>query len=280
MMNLSKLSEVSQMSKRNLTKVVLFSFILMVIIVACTTVPLTNRKQLSLIPASEIQAMSYQQFSQVKSESKLSGNQIQVSMIQNVGVRISRAAEAFLKQENVNMQFDWEFILIDDDKTPNAWCMPGGKVAFYTGILPFTRNETGAAVVMGHEVAHALAQHGNERMSQGLLVQLGGITLAKALEDKPELTQNLWLQAFGLGAQVGVLLPYSRKHELEADRIGLIIMAKAGYDPHEAVTFWERMKEASGGQAPPEFLSTHPSDDKRIAGLQQVLPEALRYYQK
>jgi predicted Zn-dependent protease len=280
MMNLSKLSEVSQMSKRNLTKVVLFSFILMVIIVACTTVPLTNRKQLSLIPASEIQAMSYQQFSQVKSESKLSGNQIQVSMIQNVGVRISRAAEAFLKQENVNMQFDWEFILIDDDKTPNAWCMPGGKVAFYTGILPFTRNETGAAVVMGHEVAHALAQHGNERMSQGLLVQLGGITLAKALEDKPELTQNLWLQAFGLGAQVGILLPYSRKHELEADRIGLIIMAKAGYDPHEAVTFWERMKEASGGQAPPEFLSTHPSDDKRIAGLQQVLPEALRYYQK
>ncbi len=268
------------MSKRNLTKVVLFSFILMVIIVACTTVPLTNRKQLSLIPASEIQAMSYQQFSQVKSESKLSGNQIQVSMIQNVGVRISRAAEAFLKQENVNMQFDWEFILIDDDKTPNAWCMPGGKVAFYTGILPFTRNETGAAVVMGHEVAHALAQHGNERMSQGLLVQLGGITLAKALEDKPELTQNLWLQAFGLGAQVGILLPYSRKHELEADRIGLIIMAKAGYDPHEAVTFWERMKEASGGQAPPEFLSTHPSDDKRIAGLQQVLPEALRYYQK
>ncbi len=267
------------MSKRNLTKVVLFSFILMAIIIACTTVPLTNRKQLSLIPSSEIQAMSYQQYDEVKKESKLSGNQAQVNMIQNVGVRISRAAEAFLKQEGVNMQFDWEFILIEDDKTPNAWCMPGGKVAFYTGILPFTKNETGVAVVMGHEVAHALAQHGNERMSQGLLVQLGGITLAKALENKPELTQNLWMQAFGLGAQVGFLLPYSRKHESEADRIGLIIMAKAGYNPQEAISFWERMKEASGGQAPPEFLSTHPSDDKRIADLKQVLPEAMRHYQ-
>lgn len=267
------------MSKRNLAKIVLTSLLLMAIIVACATVPLTNRKQLSLIPSSEIQSMSYAQYDQVKKESKLSTNQAQVNMIKSVGLRISSAAEAFLKQENVNMQFDWEFILIEDDKTPNAWCMPGGKVAFYTGILPFTKNETGVAVVMGHEVAHALAQHGNERMSQGLLVQLGGLTLAKALEDKPELTQNLWMQAFGLGAQVGFLLPYSRKHELEADRIGLIIMAKAGYNPQEAIAFWERMKEASGGQAPPEFLSTHPSDDKRIADLRQVLPEAMRHYQ-
>ncbi len=268
------------MSKRNLVKIILTSLLLMAVIVACTTVPLTNRKQLSLIPASEIQAMSYQQYDQVKQESKLSTNQAQVNMIKSVGARISNAAEAFLKQEGVNMQFDWEFILIEDDKTPNAWCMPGGKVAFYTGILPFTKNETGVAVVMGHEVAHALAQHGNERMSQGLLVQLGGLTLAKALEDKPELTQSLWMQAFGLGAQVGFLLPYSRKHESEADRIGLIIMAKAGYNPNEAIAFWERMKEASGGQAPPEFLSTHPSDDKRIADLKKVLPEAMRHYQK
>lgn len=268
------------MSKRKLAKLVLLSLILMAIIIACTTVPLTNRKQLSLIPASELLSMSYQQYDQVKSQSKLSTNQAQANMIQNVGIRISRAAEEFLKQENVNMQFNWEFILIEDDNTPNAWCMPGGKVAFYTGILPYTKNETGVAVVMGHEIAHALAQHGNERMSQELLVQLGGLTLSKALENKPELTQNLWLQAFGMGAQVGLLLPYSRKNELEADRIGLILMAKAGYHPQEAIAFWERMKAASGGQAPPEFLSTHPSDDKRIAGLQQVLPEAMRYYQK
>ena len=177
------------------------------------------------------------------------------------------------------MQFEWEFILIEDEKTPNAWCMPGGKVAFYTGILPYTKDDTGVAVVMGHEVAHALAQHGNERMSQGLLVNLGGATLAKALETKPEMTRNLWLGAFGLGTQVGVLLPYSRKHESEADRIGLILMAKAGYDPNQAVAFWERMSQ-SGGQAPPEFLSTHPANATRIADLKKHLPEAMTHYRR
>jgi len=263
--------------RSNLLKIALLGLIL--VLVACATVPLTGRKQLNLIPSSELLSMSYQQYDQVKTESKLSTNQQQVNMIKQVGARISTAAETFLKESNIQMQFDWEFILIEDDKTPNAWCMPGGKVAFYTGILPYTKNDAGVAVVMGHEVAHALAQHGNERMSQGLLVNLGGATLAKALESKPEMTRNLWLGAFGLGAQVGVLLPYSRKHESEADRIGLIIMAKAGYDPNEAVGFWERMNQA-GGQAPPEFLSTHPANTTRINDLKIHLPEAMRHYRK
>jgi predicted Zn-dependent protease len=263
--------------RSNLLKIALFGLIL--VLVACATVPLTGRKQLNLIPSSELLSMSYQQYDSVKIGSKLSTNQQQTNMIKQVGARISTAAETFLKESGVQMQFDWEFILIEDDKTPNAWCMPGGKVAFYTGILPYTKNDAGVAVVMGHEVAHALAQHGNERMSQGLLVNLGGATLAMALESKPEMTRNLWLGAFGLGAQVGVLLPYSRKHESEADRIGLIIMAKAGYDPNEAVAFWERMSQA-GGQAPPEFLSTHPANATRIADLKSHLPEAMRHYRK
>lgn len=263
--------------RSSLLKIALFGLIL--ILAACATVPLTGRKQLNLIPSGELLSMSYQQYDSVKTGSKLSTNQQQVNMIKQVGARISTAAETFLKESNIQMQFDWEFILIDDDKTPNAWCMPGGKVAFYTGILPYTKNDAGVAVVMGHEVAHALAQHGNERMSQGLLVNLGGATLAKALETKPEMTRNLWLGAFGLGAQVGVLLPYSRKHESEADRIGLIIMAKAGYDPNEAVAFWERMSQA-GGQAPPEFLSTHPANTTRINDLKIHLPEAMRHYRK
>lgn len=247
------------------------------LILACATVPLTNRRQLSLIPASQIQSMSFQQYDQVKKEAKLSTNRQQVDMIQRVAGRISQAAELFLRQEGISMKFNWEAILIEDDQTPNAWCMPGGKIAFYTGILPFTQNEAGVAVVMGHEVAHALAQHGNERMSQGLLVQLGGATLAKALESKPEMTKNLWLQAYGLTSQFGVMLPFSRKHESEADRIGLILMAKAGYNPREAISFWERMQKA-GGQKPPEFLSTHPSDQTRINDMKKLLPEALKHY--
>ncbi len=150
----------------------------------------------------------------------------------------------------------------------------------YTGILPITRDESGLAVVMGHEIAHAVAEHGNERMSQMLLTQLGGVALSKALEDKPEQTQQIWMTAFGLGAQVGVLLPYSRLHENEADHLGLIFMAMAGYDPNTAVGFWERMAKEKGGQAPPEFLSTHPSDQTRINKIKALIPEAMQYYKK
>ena len=199
-------------------------------------------------------------------------------MLMDVGNRISKAADRFISEMNLNMVMDWEFILIEDDKTVNAWCMPGGKVAVYTGILSYTKDDDGLAAVIGHEVAHALAQHGNERRSQGLLVQLGGLTLSKAMESKPKTTQTLWLQAFGLGASLGLILPYSRTHEYEADHIGLILMARAGYHPQEAIAFWERMSQ-SGGRKPPEFLSTHPADRNRIDALKTHLKEAMRYYE-
>jgi predicted Zn-dependent protease len=221
--------------------------------------------------------MSFQQYEQIKKDSKLSNNEKSIALLRIVGERISKAADDFIKEMHLNLTMDWEFILIADNNTVNAWCMPGGKVAVYSGILPYTRSDAGLAAVIGHEIAHALAQHGNERMSQGLLVQLGGLTLAKSVESKPKTTQNLWLQAFGLGANLGFILPYSRTHEYEADQIGLILMARAGYNPNEALAFWERMSK-SGGKKPPEFLSTHPADVKRIAALKKHLPEAMKYY--
>jgi predicted Zn-dependent protease len=174
-------------------------------------------------------------------------------------------------------RYGWEFNLIEDDETVNAWCLPGGKVAVYTGILPYTRDENGLAVVLGHEVAHALAGHGNERMSQALLVNMGGIALSVALSQRPGETQQLFMAAYGLGASVGVLLPYSRLHENEADRIGLILMARAGYDPRVAVEFWQRMDE-EGSARPPELLSTHPAPQSRIESLRAFVPEAMEHY--
>jgi predicted Zn-dependent protease len=173
--------------------------------------------------------------------------------------------------------YKWEFNLIQDDKTVNAWCMPGGKVGVYTGILPVTRDETGLAVVMGHEVAHAIAKHGNERMSQELLAQLGAVGLSVALSTEPGLTSDIYMAAYGVGTNVGILLPYSRVHESEADRIGLSLMARAGYDPRAAVPFWKRMSE-KGGSRPPEFLSTHPAPDTRIKQIESLIPEAMQYY--
>jgi len=160
----------------------------------------------------------------------------------------------------------------------NAWCMPGGKIVVYTGLLPITQNEAALAAVMGHEVSHALLYHGNERMSQGLIAELGGTALSVAMAEKPAATQNLFLTAFGLGAQVGVLLPFSRKQELEADEWGLIFTAMAGYNPREAIALWQRMQAASNGQKPPEFLSTHPDEGRRIAELERLMPKALQYY--
>jgi predicted Zn-dependent protease len=176
--------------------------------------------------------------------------------------------------------YKWEFSLIQDDATANAFCMSGGKVGVYTGILPITQNSAGLAVVVAHEVAHALANHGGERMSQLLLAQLGGMALSQAIRQKPEETQQLAMAAYGLGANVGVLLPYDRKQESEADRIGLILMAQAGYDPQAAIAFWQRMEAKGSGGAPPEFLSTHPSHATRIEDLRKWLPEALTYYKK
>lgn len=257
--------------------IILLSSILFIL--SCTTVPITGRKQLSLIPSSEINAMSFTQYDEFLAAHEVINSGKDAVMVKNVGLKIQKAVEEYFASKNLTNQLDgyeWEFNLVKDE-TVNAWCMPGGKVVFYTGILPVCQDEVGMAVVMGHEVAHAIAGHGNERMSQGLMVQLGGMALSKALDQKPEETKQLYMTAFGLGSQVGVLLPYSRLHESEADEMGLIFMAMAGYDPNQAVAFWQRMASLSGG-APPEFLSTHPSDETRIKKIQKALPKALKYY--
>jgi predicted Zn-dependent protease len=257
-------------------------FLLCALLAACATVPLTERKSLRLIPSSELLSLSNDQYTKVLKESKLSTNRRQINMVNRVGKRIAKAAEEFLKESQAAdkiSNYQWEFNVIKDDKTANAWCMPGGKMAVYTGILPFTRNDTGLAVVLGHEVAHAIAEHGNERMSQALLAQLGGVALSVALAEKPEETQELFMLAYGVTANVAALLPYSRLHENEADRIGLTLMAKAGYNPNEAIRFWQTMSE-QGGSRPPTLLSTHPAPESRIEKIKSFIPEAMRHYKK
>jgi len=252
------------------------------ILYACTTVPLTGRQQLKLISSSEMMAMSYQQYDQFLKENKKSTNQQQTAMVRRCGQRIRKAVETYFAQNNLSAHlngYNWEFNLVENPQV-NAWCMPGGKVVVYTGILPISQNETGLAVVMGHEIAHAVAEHGSERMSQQMLAQLGGSALSVVLQEKPQETQALWMTVYGVGAQLGALLPYSRLQESEADHLGLIFMAMAGYDPRAAISFWQRMAAQKGGQAPPEFLSTHPSDKTRIAKLNQLMPDALKYYKK
>ena len=262
-------------------RVIIFSF-LGLLLYACAQVAVTGRQQLSLVSNSDIIPMANQQYDSVVRTAKLSNNQQQTAMVKNVGAKIQRAVEQYMAQNNASSElqgFQWEFNLIDDPKTVNAWCMPGGKVAFYTGIMPICQNEAGVAVVMGHEVAHAVANHARERMSQGLVANglLG--TLGAAFGQNPTLTKQLFFQAVGVGAQVG-MLKFSRQHESEADRIGLIFMAMAGYDPKEAPRFWERMSSQSSGGAPPEWLSTHPSHSSRIKDLNDAIPEAMKYYKK
>jgi predicted Zn-dependent protease len=226
--------------------------------------------------------MSFQEYDEFLKSNKLSTDESQTRMVKKVGRNIQGAVAQYFAEKNLSDElrgYDWEFNLIESPEL-NAWCMPGGKVVVYTGLLPVTKNETGLAVVMGHEIAHAVAKHGNERMSQGLVTQMGGMALAKAMEKKPEQTQQLWMAAFGVGAQLGVMLPYSRLHESEADHLGLVFMAMAGYDPGSAVDFWERMAQQKEGQAPPEFLSTHPSDATRIRQLKELIPDAMQYYRR
>ncbi|HHT9130769.1 MAG TPA: M48 family metallopeptidase, partial [Candidatus Brocadiaceae bacterium] len=216
------------------------------------------------------------------SESKLSEDAQQTQMVVNVGKKIASATEQFMRESGMESEiqnYHWEFNLIKDDKTINAFCMPGGKIAVYTGILPVARDDNGLAVVLGHEVAHALANHGGERMSQLLLVQLGETTLSTALTRQPEQARRIFMQAYGLGTNVGILLPYSRNQELEADHIGLILMAKAGYDPRTAIPFWQRMNTLAVTR-PPEFLSTHPAPEKRIEDIRNEIPEAMKYYKQ
>jgi len=265
-----------------LLKIFLPIILLALTVYYCSTVPITGRSQLSLIPSSEMNAMSFQQYDEFLKQSKLSANKSDVDMIKRVGVNIQKAVESYFAQNNLSSQlngYKWEFNVVESEEV-NAWCMPGGKVVVYTGILPVTKDETGLAVVMGHEIAHAVAQHGAERMSQGLMQQLGGVALSVALTNEPAETQSLFYAAYGIGTELGVMLPFSRTHESEADRLGLVFMAMAGYNPNSAVDFWTRMAANSGGGAPPEFLSTHPSNETRIADIKKNLPEAMGYYKK
>jgi len=253
--------------------------LLAVLIQACSTVPLIGRKQVSLLPESNMVEMSVTNYSQFLQENKLSTNNNQTNIVKRVGAKMSVAVEKYLTDNGFAdriADFKWEFNLVQNDEF-NAWCMPGGKVVFYTGIMPLTKNDAGVAVVMGHEIGHAVARHGNERMSQQMLVQFGSTALAEAVKTKPEQTQAIFQSVYGLGTQYGVMLPYSRQQEYEGDKLGLIFMAIAGYDPHEALSFWERMAANSTGKMP-EFLSTHPVEQNRIDAINAFMPEAMKYY--
>lgn len=253
---------------------------LVLVIAACSKVAITGRRQLALIPNAALLPMSFDQYNQFLASNPISTNQEQSQVVKRVGTRIQQAVEAYMAENNMSDELDgfqWEFNLVDDP-TVNAWAMPGGKIVFYTGILPMTLNEDGLAVVMGHEIAHVIAGHGNERMTQGLLAQAGQVALSVYMRDKPEATQQMMMQAYGAGAQVGVMLPFSRLHERESDRLGMIFMAMAGYDVNEAPRVWERMSAASGGQSPPQFLSSHPSPQSRIEDTKAFIPEAMKYY--
>ncbi len=250
------------------------------VVAACTTVPITGRRQLNFIPDSQMLALSFQQYAEFLRGQHESDDAKASAMVRRVGRRIADAVERYLREHGRGDQvagYAWEFHLIESDEV-NAWAMPGGKVVVYTGLLPLCRDDTGLAVVLGHEVAHAVARHGAERMSQALLAELGGAVLDEALRDRPEETRRAWMSAYAVGATYGALLPFSRTQESEADRLGLVFMAMAGYDPRAAVDFWTRMARAGGGQAPPEFMSTHPSDARRIRDIRAHLGEALRYY--
>jgi len=255
-------------------------WVLAVFLAACSTVPVTGRRQLDLVPSDQIMTMSAEQYHKFMAEHEVVTGTEDSRMVRRVGERVSKAVEKYLAAQNMSGTlggYKWEFNLVKDSSA-NAWAMPGGKVVVYTGILPITQNESGLATVMGHEVAHAVARHGSERMSQALLTQLGGMALSVALSQYPSQTNELFMQAYGIGTQVGVLLPYSRLQESEADRLGLIFMAMAGYDPREALSFWQRMAQQSEGGSPPEFLSTHPAHETRMERIRDYLPEAMSYY--
>ena len=253
--------------------------IILLLFAQCATVPITGRRQLILFPENEMVSMSLTSYSSFLKENKLSTDAVNKKRIKDVGARISKAVEQYLAANGMQDQianFQWEFNLVASNE-PNAWCMPGGKVVFYEGILPYCKTDAGIAVVMGHEIAHAVAHHSNERMSQQTLLQYGQAAATEILgHDQSDTRKALLAAAIGMGTNLGVTLPFSRKHEYEADRLGLIFMTMAGYDPNEAVAFWSRMAN-SGSAKQPEFLSTHPAVQNRIAKLKATIPEALKY---
>jgi predicted Zn-dependent protease len=251
-----------------------------ILLLSCSRNPITGRKQLSLLPESQLQQMAVAEYQSFLSQSKVVNTSASkdAEMVRRVGTRIAQAITDYYTQKgkgDLLSSYKWEFNLVDN-KQVNAWCMPGGKVVVYTGLLPVAQNEAALAIVMGHEIAHAIASHGNERMSQGMLAQ--GLAIAgDILTSNNPRVNSIFNNIYGPGAQIGVLLPNSRKQEYEADHWGLLFAAMAGYNPKEAIPFWQRMGQ-SGGQKPPEFLATHPSDENRIAKLESYMPEALKHY--
>ncbi len=263
-------------------KKTIFFLFFTVILTSCSTVVLTGRKQLLLVNDSEVLASSFQSYKQFIDSVPASKDKVNTALVKKVGGKISKVVEAYLTANGQSADvatYAWEFNLVQD-ATMNAFCMPGGKVVVFEGILPVTRNEVGLAVVLGHEIAHAVAKHSNERMSQQMLVQYGSSFADLLTAGKSAATRSTISTIYGIGSQYGVMLPYSRKHELEADKLGLIFLAMAGYDPNEAIAFWGRMAASSTNSKPIEFMSTHPSDENRIAQLKAFLPEAMKYYKK
>jgi predicted Zn-dependent protease len=255
---------------------------LLFIITSCYKVPVTGRKQFRLLPDAIMLNMSLTAYNDfLKQNLPLPASNKDANSVKNVGLKMSTAVNNYLEQngfKKVRNSFDWNFELVNSSEV-NAWCMPGGKIVFYSGIIPVTQSEAGIAVVMGHEMAHAVAKHGNERLSQQLALTMGGISLAVAMNDKPEETRNLFLSVYGVGGSLGSLA-YSRKHEYEADKIGMVFMALAGYDPQEAINFWDRMKNKSSAVQIPQFMSTHPYHDSRIDEMKKFLPTAIKYYKQ
>lgn len=247
---------------------------------ACFKVPVTGRKQFRMLPESMLLSMSMTAYNDfLKQNPPMPASDADASRVKSVGQKMAQTVDYYLVSngfKKIRKNFKWNFELVNNSAV-NAWCMPGGKIVFYSGIMPLVQNDAGIAVVMGHEMAHAVARHGNERMSQQLALYMGGITLAVAMNDKPEETRNLFLAVYGIGGALGSLA-YSRQHEYEADKIGMVFMAMAGYDPEEAISFWERMSGLSKGPQVPQFLSTHPHHDNRIAEMKKFLPTAKKYY--
>ena len=261
-------------------KTIITTLVLATTLFACQKNAITGRRSLDLMPESEMIGMSLTEYDKfLAGHKKLPATDARTILVKSVGTKIQMAVEKFYADKGLSSQLDgfkWEFNVVDE-AVANAWCMPGGKVVVYTGLLPITQDEPSLAIVMGHEIAHAIARHGNERMSQGMIAQFGGLALSAALSQKPALTQSLFNQAYGVTTQLG-MLKYSRSHESEADKMGLVFAAMSGYNPEVAIAFWERMAKSSTGQKPPELLSTHPADETRIADIKAFMPEAKKYY--
>ncbi len=255
-------------------KNIIVAVMVVTLFLACTVNPFTGKQTMALVPNSQLFPTAFAQYDQFLNENNVVRGTSQAEMITRVGQRIAVAAERWLNANGYQgylNDYKWEYTLVDDPAV-NAWCMPGGKIVFYTGILPVAGNEAAVAAIMGHEVAHALANHGQQRMSAGMLQQIGAVAGNIAIKDDRD--REMFNQYYGLGTTVGVMLPFSRGHESEADRIGLYLTAIAGYNPDEAAELWKRMAAQSGGQAPPEFLSTHPSNQTRIDNLTALAPTA------